>query len=73
MASRSQALSVVAGALTRKKPKTNQTQDALAKRWRPLDPPKDAARDPQDVIPLIDGWIRVIERQAGSKSAAESR
>ena len=73
MASRPGGLSVVAGALARgKKAKAALSQDAIAKRWRQI-LAQETAREKQDVIPLLDGWIRRLERQAGSDSAAESR
>ena len=63
-------LVVVAGSLPRgAKPKTSRPQDALAKRWRT--PPDDVANNkPQDVIPLLDGWIRRLEREAGSSETS---
>lgn len=65
-------LVVIMGALSRtRKAKAAQLQDALAKRWRmaadgllePLTAPRPA--EPRDVIPLLDGWIRRLEREAG--------
>jgi hypothetical protein len=67
-------LSVVAGALARgQKPKLSQAQDAIAKRWRmgALGTPEPAVTT--DVIPLLDGWIRRLEREAGPDPAAELR
>ena len=64
-------LSVVTGALTRgKKPKNSQAQDAIAKRWRMggILPPEHAI-EKLDVIPLLDGWIRRLEREAGPDPA----
>ena len=63
-------LMVVAGALPRRSSgKVAHLRDAIAKRWRlegawislPLsaEPAK-----PRDVIPLLDGWIRRLEREA---------
>ena len=61
-------LVVVAGALPRNaKPKVSRPQDALAKRWR-QDPENVANNKPQDVIPLLDGWIRRLEREAGGET-----
>jgi hypothetical protein len=68
-------LVVIAGALSRKrKAKAEQLQDGIAKRWR-LDGP-GAAQQPRsepvesrDVIPLLDGWIRRLEREAGLDQA----
>jgi len=69
-------LVVILGALSRtRKAKAAQLQDALAKRWRMADggliepllaPP---AAEPRDVIPLLDGWIRRLEREAGPTQA----
>ena len=60
-------LVVVAGALPRgAKPKVTRSQDALAKRWRSS--AETAAPEKQDVIPLLDGWIRRLEREAGGET-----
>jgi hypothetical protein len=74
---RNTPLTVIAGALSRgQKPKGTQAQDAIAKRWRlgsaavaesTTDTPTP------DVIPLLDGWIRRLEREAGSSPEFESR
>ena len=72
---RNTALTVIAGTLARgAKPKGTQAQDAIAKRWRAgaagvVEPTTETP----DVIPLLDGWIRRLEREAGSASAIESR
>ena len=59
-------LVVVAGALPRgAKPKI--AQDALAKRWRNTE--SAATPERQDVIPLLDGWIRRLEREAGGETS----
>ena len=60
-------LVVVAGSLPRgTRPKVTRPQDALAKRWRNgLE--SAATTDRQDVIPLLDGWIRRLEREAGGE------
>jgi hypothetical protein len=65
-------LSVVAGALARgQKPKNSQAQDAIAKRWRlGAAAPIEEAPENQDVIPLLEGWIRRLEREAGPDPAA---
>jgi hypothetical protein len=56
-------LVVVAGDLPRgAKPKVNRSQDALAKRWRNSAETTEASGR-QDVIPLLDGWIRRLERE----------
>ena len=67
-------LSVVAGDLSRKrKPKEEQPRSEIAKRWRTGEfdapaTPKD--KQAGDVIPLLDGWIRRLERQVGLDPAA---
>jgi hypothetical protein len=68
-------LVVIMGALSRtRKAKTAQLQDDLAKRWRlaglfgPLVVPE--AAESRDVIPLMDGWIRRLEREAGLEAQA---
>jgi len=61
-------LCVVAGERPRdRKSKTTQpaAQNALAKRWRQDTPASDVARGARDVIPLMEGWVRVLEKQAG--------
>ena len=59
-------LEVIPGALPRgAKPKIAPPQDALARRWR-YNPENVANDKPQDVIPLLDGWIRRLEREAGA-------
>ena len=67
-------LSIVVGALSRhQKPKVTQAQDAIAKRWRmpaPCAPAADHAAAKSDVISLLDGWIRRLEKEAGSDSVA---
>ena len=58
-------LVVVAGALARAaKPRITHAQDAIAKRWRSSGE-NTTVPERQDVIPLLDGWIRRIEREAG--------
>jgi hypothetical protein len=62
-------LVVVAGALPRgAKPKVTRPQDAIAKRWR-NSAEAAAAPERQDVIPLLDGWIRRLEREAGGETS----
>jgi hypothetical protein len=65
-------LSVVAGDLSRKrKPKEEQPQSQIARRWRTGEfevAPKEKLAG--DVIPLLDGWIRRLERQVGLDPAA---
>ena len=59
-------LVVVAGSLPRgAKPKVTRAQDAIARRWRNT-PEPETAPSRQDVIPLLDGWIRRLEREAGT-------
>jgi hypothetical protein len=59
-------LNVIAGALAKSaKPKAAQSQDALAKRWRTA-AESERASQRQDVIPLLDGWIRRLERESGA-------
>jgi len=72
---RNTPLTVVAGALSRgQKPKGTQAQDAIAKRWRLGSAAVAApATETPDVIPLLDGWIRRLEREAGASPAIESR
>ena len=61
-------LNVVAGALGRgSKPKAAQLPDALAKRWRAPSVESDPNPSRQDVIPLLAGWIRRLEREAGAE------
>ena len=61
-------LVVVAGALPRNaKPKVPRPQDAIAKRWR--NSADVAVPERQDVIPLLDGWIRRLEREAGAETS----
>jgi hypothetical protein len=67
-------LSVVSGTLPRtRQPKTSPAQDALAKRWRMGGLAEPQPIHHKDVIPLLDGWIRRLEREAGSAPAASSR
>ncbi len=64
-------LTVVSGGLSRKsKPKATPAPNELANRWREVGPAAARAPEKSDVIPLLDGWIRRIERQAGVDSAA---
>jgi len=67
-------LSVVAGALSgKRKRKKEQQQNALAARWRTGEhetPVRAAGGHSRDVIPLLDGWIRRLERQVGLDPAA---
>jgi hypothetical protein len=68
-------MSVVSGGQSRKrKAKESPSQNNLANRWRQGEsapPQREAARG--DVIPLLDGWVRRLERQAGLDSAANER
>ena len=66
-------LSIVAGALARAmKPKGANPQDALARRWRGVAKEEQRSASP-DVIPLLDGWIRRLEREAGQEPADAGR
>jgi hypothetical protein len=67
-------LSIVAGALAKAvKPKATQAQDAIARRWRAGNAPDvELPHKDQDVIPLLAGWIRRLEREAGA-DAIDSR
>jgi hypothetical protein len=69
-------LSVIAGALSRgQKPKNTPAQDAIARRWRMGMGASalEQSAEKSDVIPLLDGWIRRLEREAGSDPAAGQR
>jgi hypothetical protein len=67
-------LTVIAGALARgQKPKNTQAQDAIARRWRMGGVGAPESIKSADVIPLLDGWIRRLEREAGTDPGAESR
>jgi hypothetical protein len=63
-------LEVIAGSLPRRSSgKTAKVRDAMAKRWR-IDSlfttaPRLESVESRDVIPLLDGWIRRLEREAG--------
>ena len=64
-------LSVVSGGQSRnRKPKAAPAPNELANRWRELGPTEPKAQDAGDVIPILDGWVRRLERQAGLDSAA---
>ena len=67
-------LSVVAGDLSRKrKPREELPQSEIAKRWRTGEfevPGTAREKHAGDVIPLLDGWIRRLERQVGLDPAA---
>jgi hypothetical protein len=67
-------LVVIAGALSRKrKAKAAQLPDGIAKRWR-LEAgqlPRSEPLESRDVIPLLDGWIRRLEREAGPDQAQQ--
>ena len=62
-------LEVIAGSLPRRPSgKTARIRDEMAKRWRIDGLFKSAPKlrvEPRDVIPLLDGWIRRLEREAG--------
>jgi hypothetical protein len=67
-------LSVVAGAMSgQRKAKEEQPQNELAKRWRTGEhevPVRAAEKHSGDVIALLDGWIRHLEREVGLDPAA---
>ena len=64
-------LSVVSGGLSRnRQPKALPAPSDLANRWREIGGTEPKAQETGDVIPLLDGWIRRLERQAGLDSAA---
>ena len=67
-------LTVVQGERSRRQPKPTPAQEELALRWRMggLGP---EPRKPLtgDVIPLLDGWIRRLEREAGLDPAANEK
>jgi len=67
-------LSVVAGGKSGKRqPKAAQPQNDIAGRWRSLLPEPPRKKLEGDVIPLLDGWIRRLQRQAGLDPAANER
>lgn len=67
-------LTVVAGALSRKhRPNVPPARSELASRWREVGPLEPRVTEQGDVIPLLDGWIRRLERQAGLDPAANER
>jgi hypothetical protein len=64
-------LTVVSGGLSgKRKPKAAPSPNELANRWRDIVQSAPRAPEKGDVIPLLDGWIRRIERQAGVDPAA---
>ena len=68
-------LTVVKGGKGRKRaPRAAQPQSDLAARWRREEPQPTRSRKLEgDVISLMDGWIRQLERQVGLDSAANER
>lgn len=65
-------LSIVHGDLaqTRRRRQASGPEE-LARRWRAGGQESGASPPPTgDVIPLLDGWIRRLERQAGLDQAA---
>ena len=63
-------LEVIAGSLPRlPSNKSAKVRDAMAKRWRIdglfTEVPRLPAPEPRDVIPLLDGWVRRLERESG--------
>jgi hypothetical protein len=66
-------LSVVAGALAGTlRPRCAAVRDAMAKRWRSA-ACAETEGEIRDVIPLLDGWIRRLERQAGGEREGDPR
>ena len=67
-------LTVVRGERSSRKPKPTPAQVELAARWR-MGGIASEPRKPLegDVIPLLDGWIRRLEREAGLDSAANEK
>jgi hypothetical protein len=68
-------LEVIAGSLPRRSSgKTASVREAMAKRWRSdglfTSVPRLHAVETRDVIPLLDGWIRRLEREAGDDQTA---
>ena len=64
-------LTVVSGGLSRnRKPKATPTPNELANRWRDIVSATPKTPESGDVIPILDGWVRKLERQAGLDSAA---
>jgi hypothetical protein len=62
-------LEIVAGDLPRgTRRKQTSLEDAILKRWRKdAQTAHEAAPDAdRDVIPLLDGWLRRLERQSSS-------
>jgi hypothetical protein len=56
-------LSLIPGAQPRgAKPKGSRPQEAIARRWRSGQTAEPVAGDP-DVIPLLNAWIRRLERE----------
>ena len=67
-------LKVVKGARTRRTPKPTPQQVELARRWRMGGLGVESRKPLEgDVIPLLDGWIRRLEREAGLDSAANEK
>jgi hypothetical protein len=64
-------LVLIAGALTgRPKVKVAIVQESIARRWRHSGPtPQVEPAESRDIIPLLDGWIRRLEREAGTELA----
>ena len=61
---------VIAGALAgRPKARATRLQDNIAKRWRMGGTLRAEPEKSRDVIPLLDGWIRRLEREAGAQVA----
>jgi hypothetical protein len=62
-------LTVIAGALNRERKPVARQVSGLAKRWRAgLNHLSEPGSQDRLVVPLMDGWIRRIERQAGEST-----
>jgi len=74
MARKKPKLTVVKGERTRRQPKPTPEQLEMARRWR-MGGIGPEPRKPLtgDVIPLLDGWIRRLEREAGLDPAANEK
>ena len=67
-------LSIVLGELARNaRPRPPRQPDALASRWRAISRIPPVSTDTPGVISLMDGWIRLLERQAAAEERLASR
>lgn len=66
-------LVVIPGSLSKAlKPKAT-LEEVLARRWRAAEARTARPIEEMDVIPLLAGWIRRLERQAGPAPETEAR